>query len=215
MSKLAVVGVEHPEVAGYGSAVRGFRHTAALLICTAFASAQDLPQKSAPGTAGSAAELFTAPPLVLEALELPAEAPTDKAVERARVERDRAKSKADRWWRLQRSGVLSRVEAERASRQASQANVKFQALNVARQREQLKELRARPADPALIESAESALRTAETLATEAEGSWKKLEVALAETNLARRRALARSGLGSKSDLKRAESELARLRQAAK
>lgn len=193
--------------------MRGLPHTAALLLCTALAAAQDLPQKNAPGTASSAAELFTAPPLVLEALELPAEAPTDKTVERARVERDRAKAKADRWWRLQRSGVLSRVEAERASRQAAQASLKYQQLKVARQREQLKELRTRPADPALIETAESALRTAETLAADAEQSWKKLELALAETNLARRRALARSGIGSKTELKRAESELARLRQA--
>jgi multidrug resistance efflux pump len=49
------------------------------------------------------------------------------------------------------------------------------------------------------------------LCAAAEESWKKLEVALAETNLARRRALARSGLGSKSELRRAESEVARLR----
>ncbi len=210
-----MVAIEHPRPGRYPLTVRGLTLTVAVVFCRAFAGAQQLPQKDAPGTAASAAELFTMPPLILEAAELPAEAPTDKAVERARIERDRAKSKADRWWRLQRSGVLSRVEAERASRQASQSNVKYQQLNVARQRTQLKELRERPADAALIESAEAALRTAEALATEAEGSWKKLETALAETNLARRRALARSGLASKTELRRAESELARLRQAGK
>lgn len=174
--------------------------------------AQTLPRKDAPGTAASAAELFTAPPIVLEAAELPLAVPSEKELERARIERDRAKAKADRWARLQRAGVLSKVEAEKAARQASQGNVRYQQLHVARLREQVKELQARPADAALIQSAEAALRTAETLAAQAENAWKKLELALAETNLARRRALARSGMGSKTDLRRAESEVARLRQ---
>ncbi len=186
---------------------------AAFLFATAAACAQQLPQRDATGTASTAAELFVAPPLVLEATEVPATPPSDEEVERARRERDRAKSKADRWARLQRSGVLTNVEAERATRAASQTSVRYQQLHVAHLRQQLAELKARPADPALIETAEAALRTAETLAADAESAWKKLEVALAETNLARRRALARSGFGSKTELRRAESEVARLKQA--
>lgn len=174
-----------------------------------------MPQRDGTSTASTAAELFTAPPLVLEAAELPATPPSDQEVERARRARDWAKAKADRWSRLQRSGVFSKVEAEGATRQASQANVRYQQLHCARLRQQLAELRARPAEAALIESAEAALRTAETLAAEAESAWKKLEAALAETNLARRRALSHSGLGSKTELRRAESEVARLRQSAK
>jgi multidrug resistance efflux pump len=188
------------------------RFLAALLLTSALVAAQQLPERSAASTAATDAELFTAPPIVLEAAELPTAPPSPKEVERARRTRDWAKSKADRWSRLQRSGVFSKVEVEQATRQASQANVRYQQLHVAQLRAQVKELRARPADPAMIETAEAALRTSETLCAAAEESWKKLEVALAETNLARRRALARSGLGSKSDLRRAESEVARLRQ---
>jgi len=194
--------------------VRGLAHTAAFFFCTAIAGAQQLPQKDAAGNGASAAELFTAPPIVLEAAELPTPPPNSKDLERARTERDRAKAKAERWARLQRAGILSRVEAERATRQASQVNVKYQKLQVAHLRQQVTELRTRPADAALVESAEAALRTAETLSAETERNWKKLELALAETDLARRRALSRSGIGSKSDLRRAESELARLRQTA-
>jgi multidrug resistance efflux pump len=191
----------------------------------AFSPAQELPRKDAAGRAGSAAELFTEPPIVLEAAELPAGAmngadrpagPVSEAeVERARVESERAKAKSQRWGRLQKAGVLSKVEAERAVRQASQATLRYQQKHVVQLRQQVTELRARPADPELIASAEAALQTAETLASEAENAWKKLEVALAETNVARRRVLASSGLGSKSELRRAETELTKLRAPAK
>jgi multidrug resistance efflux pump len=191
------------------------RSIAAWLLTSALSLAQQLPQRSATGTAATDAELFTAPPLVLEAAELPLAPPSDQEVERARRTRDGAKAKAERWSRLQRSGVFSKVEVEQATRQASQASVRYQQLHVARLQQQVKELRERPADAALIESAEAALRTAETLRAAAEESWKKLDRALAETNLARRRALARSGLGSKSELRRAESEVARVREAAR
>lgn len=171
-----------------------------------------MPQRDGVSTASSAAELFTTPPLVLEAAELPAVAPTEATVARARRERDQARAKAERWARLQRSGVLSKVEAERATRTASQVNVRYQQLHAAQLRQQLADLRARPADPELIATAEAALLTAEKLAVEAETAWKKMEAALAETSLARRRAMARKGGGSTTDLRRAESEVARLRQ---
>jgi multidrug resistance efflux pump len=187
------------------------RGLALFLLCTAAAVAQQMPQRDATGTASNAAELFVAPPLVLEATELPAAAPTEAAVARAKKERDWAKAKAERWARLQRSGVLSKVEVERATRSASQSSMRYQQLHAAQLRQQLADLRARPAHADLIATAEAALLTAEKLAAEAEAAWKKMEVALAETNLARRRALARSGLGSKTELRRAKSEVARLR----
>ena len=111
--------------------------------------------------------------------------------------------------------MLSLVEAERAARQAAQASLRYEQRHVAQLREQLAGLRARPAAPELIASAEAALRTAETLAAEAEGAWQKLELALAETNVVRRRALAGAGLGSKADVRRAEGELTRLKAGGK
>ena len=210
-----MVGIEHRPPIRYGRPVRVPAFTAALLCCAASAAAQTLPQKDGPADGASAAELFTAPPLVLEAAELPGPAPDETALTRARRERDAAKSRADRWVRLQRAGVLSKVEAERASRQASQANLRHEQVHVGLLRAQLAELKARPAEAALIESDAAALQTAETLCSEAGAQWQKLERALAETNVARRRVLVRHGLSSKGELHRAESELARVQQTAR
>ena len=186
-----------------------------LLLCAGYASAQELPRSGGSTAAPGLAELFSPPPLVLEAAELPAGPVSEAELERARAERDRAKAKSVRWVRLQKSGVLSKVEAERAQRQASQASLRYEQKHVAQLRQQLDELRTRAASPELIVSGEAALQTAQTLATEAEVAWKKLEVALAETNVARRRSLTKSGLGSKAELRRAEGELVKLRESAK
>ena len=188
---------------------------ATILFVAGVASAQELPRSGGSSAASGIAELFSPPPLVLEAAELPAGPVSQAELERARAERDRAKAKSARWVRLQKSGVLSKVEAERAQRQASQASMRFEQKHVVQLRQQLEELRARPASPELIASAEAALLTAQTLAAQAEEAWKKLEVALAETNVARRRALTKSGLGSKAELRRAESDLVKLRESAK
>lgn len=207
--------IEPGRFSTYSHRVRGLGIIAPLLCSTTLALSQQLPQKSAGPQTDSAAELFVTPPLVLEAKDLPPDAalptPDEAAVARAKKERDSARSRADRWARLQRAGVLSKVEAERASKTASQANLRYLRLHVAFLRAQLSDLKERKADPALIETAEASLLTAETLAAEAEAGYRKLETALAETNVARRRALARAGIGSKSQLRQAESELARVR----
>ena len=189
--------------------------SALILVATQIARAQELPRQGGVSTAAGLAELFNPPPLVLDAAELPPGPVSEADGEKARVERDRAKSRSERWARLQKSGVLSKVEAERALRQASQANLRYEQKHVAQLREQLAGLRARPASPEMVASAEAALTTAETLAAEAGGAWQKLELALAETTAARRRALAGAGLGTKTDLRRAESELAKLKRADK
>lgn len=188
---------------------------ATILLVAGIASAQELPRGGGASTAEGLAELFFPPPLVLEAAELPAGAVSDADVEKARVERDRAKAKSVRWAQLQRSGVFSKVEAERAQRQASQASLRYEQKHVAQLRQQLEELRKRAASPEIITSAEASLQTAQTLATQAEESWKKLELVLAEMNVARRRALAKFGLGSKAEIRRAESDLVKLRESAK
>lgn len=189
---------------------------AILALAAPFVRAQNLPQRGAASTAAAGVEeFFTMPPLVLEAAELPDVKVSEAEVERSRVERDRARAKGARWVGLQKSGVLSKVEAERAQRSASQASLRYEQRHVALLRQQLDELRARPASAELIAAAEASLNTAQALATQAEVAWNKLEAALSETNVARRRALSRSGSGSKADLRRAESDLARLREAAK
>lgn len=199
----------------YAAGMRLTATFATILLVAGFASAQELPRSGGSSTASGVAELFSPPPFVLEAAELPAGPVSQAELEKARAERDRAKAKSARWVRLQKSGVLSKVEAERAQRQASQANLRYEQKHVAQLRQQLEDLRARPASPELIATAEAALQTAQTLAEQAEETWKKLEVALAETNVARRRALTNSGLGSKAELRRAESDLVKLRESAK
>ncbi len=186
-----------------------------VLLAFGFASAQELPRGSGSSTASGIEDLFSPPPLVLEAAELPASPVSAAELEKARADRDRAKAKSARWVRLQKAGVLSKVEAERAQRQASQAGLRYEQKHVMQLRQQLDELRARSASPELMASVEAALQTAQTLASSAEDAWKKLEVALAETNVARRRALTKSGLGSKAELRRAESDLVKLRESAK
>jgi multidrug resistance efflux pump len=101
---------------------------------------------------------------------------------------------------------------EKARLEASEASMRYARANAALLRSQLAAMRERKANPALIETAEATLRTTESLATESEAAWKRMRYAFAETNLSRRRTLAAEGLISKSELRRAEVEFAKVRE---
>lgn len=181
-------------------------------LAAAWLHAQELPRREA--KSASDAALFIAPPLLLDSAGTPA-AGTDGEVERAATARERARQKSERWARLQKSGVLSKSESERAALQAAEAGVKFEQAHTAQLARQLAELQARGASPELIASAAAALHTAESLAAEAAGAFKKMQSAAAELAAARRRALAASGPVARDAVRRAEAELAKLKQGAK
>ncbi|HET6407890.1 MAG TPA: hypothetical protein VFG14_08405, partial [Chthoniobacteraceae bacterium] len=71
-------------------------------------------------------------------------------VSKAKKDADRAQQKAKRWQQLQKSGVLSKVEAERAVLQANRAVYRYQQARVVETKKQIETLRARVAkgDPA-------------------------------------------------------------------
>ncbi len=181
-------------------------------LAAAWLHAQELPRREAQSPSDAA--LFIAPSLLLDSAGAPASA-TDGEVARAAIARDRARQKSERWARLQKSGVLSKAESERAALQASEAGAKFERAHAAQLARQLAELQARGASPELIASAAAALHTAESLASEAASAFKKMQSAVAELDLARHRALVSSGLVSRDALRRAEVELAKLKEAAK
>lgn len=140
-------------------------------------------------------------------------------VARAEKALERAKRKEQRWQQLQRSGVVSKVEAEAASQQVSAASLKLAQARVAHWRQQIETLRAQvekePASAELLVTAEASLRTAEMLAAETEVLHRARSLELAQRNVERHQRLLALGVGSRRALERAAETLAKLKAAAK
>jgi multidrug resistance efflux pump len=138
-------------------------------------------------------------------------------VNKARAEADRAQRKAQRWQQLQKSGVLSKVEAERASLQASRAVYRFQQARVNEARKQVESLRDRVAKGGsgadLLVSAEAGLKNSEALAAEAEALLRRTDLQFAQNQLDRQRRLAAAGLAPKSQVQKAQTILEQLQSA--
>jgi hypothetical protein len=66
-------------------------------------------------------------------------------VEKAKSAAERAQRKADRWQKLQKSGVVSKVEMEQAIGAANRATVRYQQARIARLTADLEALRHAPA----------------------------------------------------------------------
>jgi multidrug resistance efflux pump len=139
-------------------------------------------------------------------------------VNKARAEADRAQRKAQRWQQLQRSGVLSKVEAERAALQANRAVYRFQQARVNDARKQVESIRERVAKGGsgadLLVSAEAGLKNSEALAAEAEALLRRTDLQFAQNQLDRQRRLAAAGLTPKSQVQKAQTTLERLQNAA-
>lgn len=138
-------------------------------------------------------------------------------VNKAKTDADRAQKKAQRWRQLQKSGVLSKVEAERAELQANRAVYRFQQARVAELRKQIDSLRARVAREGtgadLLETAEATLKNSESLAAEAEAALRRTDLQFAENQLDRQRRLAAAGLTSKSQVTKAQTALEQVKAA--
>ena len=153
----------------------------------------------------------------LKLLDVPVEAgeisPLD--VTRAETNYERARRKEERWQKLQRAGVLSMVEYERAARQVAEAGLKLEQARVAHWKTTVEELRARLAKGEttrdLLDTAETSLRNAEHLAADAEAFFKKRQLEIARANLDRQQRLLALGMGSKAQVQAAETTLEKLR----
>jgi multidrug resistance efflux pump len=132
-------------------------------------------------------------------------------VDKARTDMERSKNRAQRWQELQKRGVLSKVEAERAVIQANRAALRYQQTRVAAAKAQVASLRARFAkgEPVqeMIITAESSLKVTEQLAAEATALLQRTDAEFAKTNLDRQRQLSSMGLGSKAAVKKAEAKV--------
>jgi multidrug resistance efflux pump len=148
---------------------------------------------------------------------VPWETPIEE--EKARQSAEAAQRKAKRWQQLQKSGVVSKVEAECAAVQANRATLRYQQGRVATLRAQIQRLQQRAAkgEPTaeMIISAQSALRTAMQLTAEAGAIVKRTDLEFAKGNLERQRRLLAIGLGSKNQVKKAEESVRQLTVPAK
>ena len=197
---------------------------AALALCASVLAAEtDLPRKQSGETPDAGAALFRSeigdvlPGQELPIFELlPPEPALD--VDRAKTDLDRAQRKEQRWQKLVKTGVLSRAEAEATVLATARARARYEKARVAAQQRALEELRQRVAGGQLsadtASAAESALKTAQTMAAAAEANLQRTELLLAETNVDRQRRLLTLGVGSKTQLKRAESVLLQIKGSA-
>jgi len=138
-------------------------------------------------------------------------------VAKAKADADRAQRKAQRWQQLQKTGVLSKVEAERAALQANRAVYRFQQARANETRKQVESIRARvakgEASNDMLISAEVALKNTEALAAEAEMLLRRTDLEFAQNQLERQRRLTAAGLGSKSQLQKAQDTLEQIKAA--
>lgn len=187
------------------------------------AADSDLPKPQPPGTATGNAALFhndggdaLFPETKLSDADFlqAAEAPN---LDKATADYERAQAREARWQRLWKAGVLAKVEAERAILQTARCRARMEKTRVAAQAAALEDLRTRAtagtASADSVSAAESALQSAQSMSAEADAALRRTELLLAEANVDRQRRLIAAGIGSKTQLQRAESSVAELKRA--
>ena len=178
----------------------------ALLCCLSFAAAaeDDLPKRSPDDNLEFEPELLLMDVKPDDSFKLP-------NVEKAQADMERARGRAQRWQELQKRGVLSKVEAERAIIQANRAALRYQQVRIATAKAQLDGLKARLAKGEAVQemiiSAEASLKTNEQLAADATALVQRTDAEFAKANLDRQRQLSAMGIGSKAALKKAEAKV--------
>jgi multidrug resistance efflux pump len=186
-----------------------------------FAAENDLPRRRAGETTETGAALFQndlLPGTNVPDFAFPMPEPV-LDVDRAKSDLERAQRKEERWQKLGKTGVLAQVEVESCVLQTARLRVKYEQARVAEQQRALDALRQRAAGGELskdtVTAAESALQTAQTIAAEAAAALRRTQLLYAETNVERQRRLIVLGVGSKSQLKRAETTLLQLQGSAR
>ncbi len=135
-------------------------------------------------------------------------------LDKARTDAERAQHRADRWQKLQRQGVVSKVEAEQASLQATRATLRYQLSHVAALKERLASLNERvakhEASADLLATAQADVVASERLLADAQAVAQRSDLQFAQDQVERQRKLIAAGIGSKSQLEKARNDLARL-----
>jgi len=129
----------------------------------------------------------------------PAELPPPD-LEKARAAAERAQRTADRWKQLQKRGVVSKVEAERAGLLSVRATLRYQQAHLAALQRRVDEIAARKdGAPELLATARADVARAQQALAEAEALAQRTDAEFAENQAERLRKLAAFGLapGSK------------------
>ena len=186
---------------------RLFTTIAASLLLASTHAADDLPRR-APGEAmdfepGLLPDLAAAPD------------PTD-TVPRIEAAIERAKKSAASGERLFRGGIIAKVEAEkralkvvRLGADLAAARLETAKLDLAAKRA---EFDAGKLSQEHLDAAQADTNAASEAATAATTAWQRAELAAAELHLSRQRQLLAAGVGSKSMVQRAQSQVAELRR---
>jgi hypothetical protein len=182
------------------------RHAVPLLLALSMATAaQELPSKGdAKDPERAAAELFDALPDLskLEDRAAPLPAPT-LSVAKAEARLAAATRKAERWEKLARQGVVSRVEAETAMMDRYLAALFCEQARLAEARAAQA---ATPEGAALVEAAQERVAAAEE-------EWHRAKLETTRRNLARIKTLYAERLVTKAHVQRIEALLASLEKA--
>ena len=187
---------------------RTFTHlfAAALFALPSGRAADDLPRKEA-------SELMDFEPGLLPDLN----ASPDPANNLARMEAalERARKSAASGERLFRAGIIAKVEAEKRTLKvvrltADLANAQLEAAKTDLSAKRA-ELEAGKIPREQLDLAHASANAAAEAAASASAAWQRAELAAAEINLSRQRQLLAAGIGSKSLVARAQSQLAGLK----
>ena len=185
---------------------RLFTILAALSLLAAARAADDLPKKEN----GEAMDFE--PGLLPDLKNVPE--PADSA---ARLEAaiERAKKGAASGKRMFRAGIIAKVEAEKRALKVVRLTSE---LAIARLETTKTELDAKRADfdagkltQAQLDAAQASADAAAEAAAAASTAWQRAELAAAELNLSRQRQLLAAGIGSKSVVSRAQSQVTGLK----
>ncbi len=132
-------------------------------------------------------------------------------LESAEADYERAKRREERWQKLQKAGVISKVEVEQAMGRTAAASVRLARARVVHWRQQVEQLQARAAkgdaNREILTTAEASLRQSEQLASEAEALYQKRQLEFAQANLERQKQLLAAGLATKADVAQAAAHL--------
>ncbi len=185
---------------------RLFTILAALSLLAAARAADDLPRKEN----GEAMDFE--PGLLPDLKNVPE--PADSA---ARLEAaiERAKKGAASGERMFRAGIIAKVEAEKRALKVVRLTSELAAARLLAARTEFDEKRAEfdagKLSQEQLDAAQASTEAASAAANSASATWQRAELAAAELNLSRQRQLLAAGIGSKSVVSRAQSQVAGLK----
>ena len=186
---------------------RIFTALAAASLLVSARAADDLPRR-APGEA-----MDFEPGLLLPDLTNPPE--PGNSVGRLEAALDRAKKSAASGERMFRAGIIAKVEAEKRALKVVRLTAEFASAQLTAAKTELEtkqaEFTAGKISQEQLDAAHASTDSAAEAAAKASTAWERAQLAAAELNLSRQRQLLAAGIGSKSLVSRAQSQVAGLK----